>query len=632
MDLVINGTVSGGTDGNSDDYTISIAFDSTVYSEITGITTSTPISKSISQTVDLGITQVASATIGTGSLSVDGTAPSGWSGVTCAVGSLSLADGITTTSSFEDGSGTGLFSKTLDLSDALLDPSQTVALTGTAAVSLNDATVTFDAAGDATVQITGNCSVTELAEAEITVDSGDVPSFTINQNLSTLDFADAVKSVQGATLTVSGTYVNGLPADAADTAANEVTLHLSSTYLSLTGDAATGSGLSIAAGGDEITSVDTSTQRDITVADDTIDLTASLLLPGQTASTDNATFKNITLGTDYTMSASFSVAMDWTSVTVDGSSVATLLNQTGTQDIPIDLDSLLEKVPAEIGLSSLPVYLYVVVPQDVRPAFSSSASADLTADYTYDDNGTPTDVTGATVLNGSLSLLDSGPDLGDSSETYTGTISDITNSATTSLVDIVNNRPSTMVLNYSIDLGSGSDIQIVKTALDSATISVTAVIEVPLELTVSDDIDMTNLFETFDVSTTDDIFGRDEATDTSDIDKYIAAIKEAAVKYSMAVPVDDLSATFTLSAPLTGGPLSGQTFEKELTLSGSEVSLTTDEIESILATWPFVPTLRLQIPKPTDGTISVPRDADFSFNGTVSITTDGTVTLFGEDN
>jgi hypothetical protein len=189
-------------------------------------------------------------------------------------------------------------------------------------------------------------------------------------------------------------------------------------------------------------------------------------------------------------------------------------------------------------------------------------------------------------------------------------------------------RPSGNInVAYSIAVGGGTTISSAAVS-ENAAIKVDAYIVVPLSLEVMNSSSI-DVLDFADVDTTQDLFQRDEVTDTSDIGKYIDAIKTFTANFAITNDVfkyDDPANVVSV----TFDPHIAGIDPQEIQSSGdSHVTIDSDDILSILQTWPFLPSVTMTLPA---GTISVPRGANFTFNGTIDITTDGTVELFGEDN
>ena len=629
MKLVIGGTVSGGTALKTDTYAVSAAYNSTKLSSITGLTmtkgeVASPVS--INQTIDMSSSSFVTATIKEGSVAFSAPLPSGWSGVLCTP-SVTLSGGLTAADSeFVDGGGSYLVNRTLNLAGKTLVP-ETVAVAGTVDIAFENATLVFPSDAENAVTLSGTCSVISVSSATVDIGSDTASNLTVSKSESFPDeVVQCVKSMTFKTVGINGTFVNTLPAgnDLAFTA-KSVLFGIDKTAV-LTSETASGT-------------IDITNTAGVTVvpAASTIDFTADVALPGATTEHPSyVTVKDIVLGTDYTIGASFTLVTDWSEVTLDGSNAAF----DASMDTGMNLRSVMKDALSgvsdtsfidSIQINSLPVYLYMEKPNlDAlkNTAFSGTVTASL-GSTTVNILGNK--AAGTTAELGYATV----PDLAaDSANMTTVTLTKDTASAyTDELKDIINSSDTTNTLKMDADLvmgGASGDITITRAQFDelsssSATsIKMTAFIVLPFDFTIGSEINI-DAFKIAGLSSKKDLFDRTEAWDISTYEKYLKAIQS--VNFNLSI--SNTLGLSGVSGIITDGTGTTSYF-KDITIPTSgkaAISLSEQSIEKILSSTSFMPTVVIKFP--ADSKISMQRDAGFAADFSVSVVTDGTITLKG---
>lgn len=633
MQLNFGGSMWGGNMSQSDAYAVTSQFTNAVLAEATGVTVNVD-SFTIGDTegTDLSIAPVVSAIIDTGTLNISSQIPSGWTGVSCSLtpsitGALTAGAGKTFTNA-SDTSGY-LFNKTLDLKNSSLLAGSKIYVSGTAEFSLSNATILFSA-GNASFTVNGSCSVQKLSKAVVTVTTQ--PAYTVNKTLSSLDIASIVNKINNAKFTITGTFINGLPDG------NNMSAKMTSTYFSnLSGNMAD-SYYEITSNGTTATTT-TATKDTVTLASDTVDMTANILLPGQTeGSTATATFSNIETNKNYTVDYTFSVAIDWESADVNISAIKSKLTKTGeiTNFKDTDFSTYFSSVTSDqdiegidsVKIKNLPVYMYVIAPDEIQAMFSSAkAQASLSASYT--PNGSTTTTVSALIPdNTEINFVDNAIVLGDTATTVTTDISKTTSSIDLDLADVINSKPKNLVLNYTIAPGtpSASTMTINNPGESKAEISVKLLMVLPMELNLGTDVTFTyDMGSTDSSGTAADLLGRDSGT--TDYDKYVNALKRISIYTDVTNNIlSGENLTITLSDTASG-------ISKSLTTSSGSQTLTftADDMNAVLHNYPFAPKVKVSAPKTTTQTIKVLRNPSVKALVGLTIATDGTINIFGGD-
>lgn len=681
--VLFDGSVSGGTLGKYNTYSISSALSSVKISKVTGVTMSSSDlgssgTVSVNQTVSMSSVSdyLVSAVVSSGSIAFKSALPDGWSGVNCAA-DVGLSGGVTvgTLSDATPVSGDMtqyLVNKYVDLSGKTITPNDIV-ITGTVTLSLDNATVVFpEDDSDVTVSMTGTCSISGLGKTTVNIDKL-VDTSTLTQSI-TQDFPDEVvtyvKSITFSEIGINGTVTNTLPAN--DMTA---TVTVSSTMFQMNNIsdsvALSGADNTLAIKKEDITVNPSSTNK---TADFTVGVGLSNGGTGTYAAhTSYITFDTLSFGATYNFAAAMTCTYDWTSITLNISST----EQKDTISTGLDMSTLLSdylkgdtsNLLDNVKLSNIDAYLYVK-----KPVFT--ANSDVTTDplnglyfaglvkavtCTLDSNNKVTSTAdiydGATnisylVDNGSqgatklqfvddtinfaskatsadaenplmITASDLFPAEDDINKTYSKKI--------TTLANIINAKPDNLGLYYDITLqnGSSGELTLTKTQVDAlksstgtTAISISVAIVLPLSVDiVNDGIQIDNVLSLAGNEITEDMLNRDSATDSSDWKTYSDLVESITLTYKAINSTGlDFSAGFADSA-------SG--LSKSLTLDGKThtISLSRDDIESIFNTYPFEPKISMKI---ADGTVSIPRDAEFGITAILSATTDGEYVIWGE--
>lgn len=196
MFIRVSGTLSGGTQGNLNTYTVSMAPREIQLAKITGLTMSNDelggdgridVDESFMMS---GVNEyLVSAEIKSGSLAFKSSLPDGWSGVKCE-STFVLGGGLAVSAEkFTDGNTeNSLIDKTADLSGATLIPTEEISTNGSVVeISLENATIVFND-GDTAISLEGKMNIDEIERIVVKFDSLDSLNDSIDTgiNCSTL--------------------------------------------------------------------------------------------------------------------------------------------------------------------------------------------------------------------------------------------------------------------------------------------------------------------------------------------------------------------------------------------------------------------------------------------------------------
>lgn len=547
-------------------------------------------------------------------------------------------------------------------------------VTGTVAISLEDATIVLNGGTISPIKLNVNTTITKMNEVVVDMEAAN-PGFnsvvTYEKSLGD-DVTDYVSAVKMRPSGVTVSYVNTLP-NARD---NDIKLQLQSDFLNL--KAIDGMG-TLQAGGinadafEEFDILGSASEDEIPITSSTkIDMTATMALPGNTPDHPNyAVFKELEPNKKYTLDVSVTPKFDWDYIIVNTDNIAT---QTDS-DAPVDtglnfvsmFNSLLDRFPDEeqgfinrIDFQKIPLYLYAVVP-DITPEGSTSSLAD---DIAFEGTFIANIYNGATAIGEPLYILGDEDSDGDLEPIRAlpklvagagnGIITTDLSKGEVEEMDIKelfnSHLDGTVKINYNFNMVSNglkkTGLKIKKDALpddgEDTTLSILlhARIVLPMSLEITQDksgatdeerrqplkINLSHLIYDGDKSDSTDMLGRDESTDISDFEKFIDAGKAVGAGYTL--ENDYFVYSSGSSAKMTLKTDDSDLFDNGSLMaifdSNGTVKFSTREAKKILQTYPFAPDLLLTLPL---GEAYIPRDAKIRISFTLFANTDGQINL-----
>lgn len=683
MRLALTGSYGGGSLGAVYSYSIAASLSGASISKVTGLTMASSEFGSIgigSQTISMSSagSYLQSATISDGGILVFAALPDGWSGVTCA-SNITVTDSGSLNTQFVDAENDDgisyLLYKYASLAGQTITPSQDVSLGGSLSLALADATLVFDAGSAQTVTLYGALAISGVSRALI--DMGELLGDKLDPVTKSKEMSDSVtkfvKEVVFNRIGAAATITTDLPVEELQFGAT-----ITSELFGLTGENAISDSVTIASGStdtlDLISPVDWSCTI-VPYEDMEADFTMQLSLAG-TDGSSCVSFVNLEFGKEYSLDVSFELAYDWESVTINlAATEGSNLSFSGTKETGLDLQDMLESylegeqknLLDNIALSDeLVAYLCVSRPKfeatdDVTsdplaalPTFTGSVKA-----YTYsrDENGgdpvrdeNPIElVPEGTTLNlieakGDYDSL-ADEDLLITKTLYPKTVAETSDklysARMTGLLGILNERPAGLDFEYAIGIG-GSEagtITLTKDGFDSlvtdgysGSIDVTVDVVFPLEFSIiNEGIVIDNVLDlagqTFEEG--EDLFKRDspDSKISEAFDKYGSIAQEMALSYQLA---NNTGLAMAATAVLIKDEEGNATLTKDVYVDGKihTLYLNNDEIAQVLDCYPFQPVIKATI---SPNKVAIPRNAEFRASAKVSVTFDGTVTVYGDE-
>lgn len=649
MKLNVTGSSSGGTLGKV-----------VMYNVVTGLDETTEVKKATGLTLDLGESgQVEidqTVTIGTdaafekctieeGYLQILSKLPDNWTGINFNA-NINLSGAMNANNSdfnTENEVLPYLLNRSLNLKDKVYDCGGStegkIYLTGNVSVSLENATIYLDS-DFSEIEFRTVCDIQKAKD--ITIDLEKNSSFLENKELLSYTkkeaFPESVKSyVKAMTLLESGlkiTYSNTLPEG------NSIDVKVSSDVLGIEDTKTLESNKT-----DE--QIEFSNKNDHIVDLDSteyLDFSVNLGLPGTTPEKPYyVVLKNIRFGDEYTIKIAATPVFDWKDVTIKTGAIST----EGTTDTNMNLKSMFSGLTKELGnediinkinIKNLPLYLFCSKPDlDAIKDMNFVGDVDISAGSQSIE-----------ILNSDTPIEFSNVPKLETTEDGT-IITDLSKISKIKPIDIsellnLKDSDSTLKVNYSISLAGAEDGTIIVTKDDfeklgsetPTSIEVTARLVIPLELEITEDINI-NLLNLINASeedensedenTNNDIFNRSEPTDLGDVEKYMDVLKSCEISYKSKnniIKYEDR----TKKAEITFDSKIDTVGTYSLSLESSKVKIYTDDVKEIFQTYPFNPDVYVQFPQ---GNLYIPRNANIEMVLSLGVETDGTVILYPFD-
>ncbi len=656
LNLKIYGDVSGGTPSNVCYYTLNAKFSTgTKFSKITGFTDEVGDSGDVEQYVKLYTDETfVKCEIATGSLEFVSKKPDGWTGVTAKLsdsgsisGALTLPEGRGFTSVTDS---SAFMHKKLDLAGSVYsketDPDGKITFKDKISFSCNNATLVFPNGEQPQVTLETVCKISKASYVVLDLSSKEDLLHFKNET----SFPDDLKNyVEEMVLVNSGfeiSYNNTLPK--VETGDNTIGLEIASALLKIDDTGEKQKSL-LPQKSETLTSLSPQ-EKEIAVMpkDDSIDFDIKLVLPHDEGMPENyAVLKNVELNGAYEISVTAKPVFDWKSVKIKCQSTDDL-KKSGEEDTQLSFDKLFSFLKDELGEESafidnvkfenFPLYIYFQ-----KPELDSLLDIDFSGTLSLKTS----EVTSVPVLNGQkiesknvevLKMDEDGVVVSEFSKGNASGYADI--------AELFNSSKSeNIMLCYDISLGGFDDtIEITKESYEAlkadsenddvpVSVKLSARLVVPLALKLDapetdNNITELNILKLAKVDTDEDLFGRGEATSLDDIEKYIDLIQSVNLVYEMN------NGLFSYSESGKSGQI---LFETNLTnvenpnyslnLSKGDEKIYTEDVKTMLKTYPFMPKIVVQLP---DGTLQISRNAEFKVNLAVKIHSSGKVTIFGD--
>ena len=673
MKLELSGTQSGGIFGESLSYKIECLFSAIKIKEIKGLKMDLGEQGklSVDQNIYIGTDDTfVSCVIGEGSISSVAKIPETWKGIYSVPdltieGALKKSDGssiVESDFSKTDENLPYILNRNLNLKGCTFSREpEAIHVKGTVQIKLDsengaDIYLEKDTTGLNKIKVDTTCSITEIQSIIIdTAKAGiqDKLSFKDEQKLPP-EINTYVDNVILTKAGIEGTYTNTLPQG------NDFTAEFSSNFLF----SSTTPKSQVFLNGEKLPlskELINTTENTIKFSDSSkIDYALQIKLPGATLEhPEYAQFKNVKIGETYKIAINIKPVFDWKSITINTAASGIQLDQTIETDF--NLSAMFKDISSSFGdddffkkieLTQMPLYLYFSCPNqlDVLKNIQYKGILKFVCGdeklYVVGDeeNGIEEDRT--------LTFTTSKPlEFENSSEESQIVISDISkypSSCSKDLAKMVNStkniQDSKLTIEYCLRISDSKDeeksqITISKTDFDKikddkspSTISIFARIIIPLEMNITEQIDL-NINKLANLSEDSDIFNRTEAPDLSEIMKYAQIVESMSVTYKSDNRFfnyqndSSKSLQFIFDTGMTNLTTNVYGETGDLNLKNGTIKIVYEDIKKILEQYPFTPKISVRLPQ---GTVYLPQDPSIKISCSIGLSTNGTVKLFGE--
>lgn len=391
-----------------------------------------------------------------------------------------------------------------------------------------------------------------------------------------------------------------------------------------------------------------------------IDYAFNVKLPGATAEhPEYAQFNNVNIGETYKIAINVKPVFDWKSITINTAASEIHLNQKIETDF--NLSAMFKDISSSFGdddffkkieLTQMPLYLYFSCPSQLDVLKNIEYKGILKFVCGDENLYVVGDKENGIEKDGTLKFITSKPlEFKNSSEESQIVISDISkypNSYSGNLADMVNStkdvQDSKLIIEYCLRISdsdneekdkiiiSKSDFEQIKADTSTSTISIFARIIIPLEMKITEQIDL-NINKLANLNEDTDIFNRTEAPDLSEIMKYAQIVESMSVSYNSENKFfnyqndSSKSLQFIFDTGMTNLTTNVYGEKGDLNLKNGTIKIVYEDIKKILEQYPFTPKMTVRLP---EGNVYLPQDPCIKINCNVGLSTNGTVKLFGE--
>ncbi|MCI7564773.1 MAG: hypothetical protein MST09_07375, partial [Spirochaetia bacterium] len=631
---------------------------------------------SVDQNIYIGTDDTfVSCVIGEGSLSAIAKIPEKWTGVSSdsdlrIEGALKKSDGSAITESDFDTTDENLpyiLNRNLNLSGYTFSREpEAINVKGTVKIKLDDVNganiyLEQDTTGLNKIKVDTPCLITEIQN--ITIDTAkagiqDKLSFKDEQPLPP-EIATYVDNIILTKAGIEGSYTNTLPEG------NDFSVEFISNFLFSSADPKSqvfehGENLPLNESLVNTTENTIEFPKSPESESSEVDYAFNVKLPGATSEhPEYAQFNNVKIGETYKIAINIKPVFDWKSITINTAASKMQLKQTIETDF--NLSAMFKDISSSFGddeffkkieLTQMPLYLY----------FSCPSQLDVLKNIEYkgilkfvcgdkklhvvgdEENGIEKD--------GTLKFITSKPlEFKNSSEESQIVISDISkypNSYSGNLANMVNStkniQDSKLIIEYCLRISdsenkekdkitiSKSDFEQIKADTSTSTISIFARIIIPLEMKITEQIDL-NINKLANLNENTDIFNRTEAPDLSEIMKYAQIVESMSVSYNSENKFfnyqndSSKSLQFIFDTGMTNLTTNVYGEKGDLNLKNGTIKIVYEDIKKILEQYPFTPKMTVRLP---EGNVYLPQDPSIKINCNIGLSTNGTVKLFGE--
>lgn len=318
--------------------------------------------------------------------------------------------------------------------------------------------------------------------------------------------------------------------------------------------------------------------------------------PGYNESEKTMTIKNVAPGTSYSLSGEAKIIADWKSITLKDTATDPFVGSfpaAGAE--PIDLSKFTELLPEGIAFKDIGSALFISSP--IKKGNSETAGTGLSFKGNVSISGG--DGNSTTLVSDKKSLNWVNPvELPAEGKVWSGDLPTSSADMGKGITDFLNSRPTSLNLNYSLSLGSGTTISKDSLPEDGKTsVKAEIVITLPIKLAVTKNAEF-DVFALANIPTDKDLFGRTEAPATNeqinDLLKMLTSLN-IGIDYNNNLGVA-LGAKVHLLTDKDGNPTVTKDFMLEKGKNTYNLELTGEQIKQVMEAYPFCPRVYVELP------------------------------------
>lgn len=328
------------------------------------------------------------------------------------------------------------------------------------------------------------------------------------------------------------------------------------------------------------------------------------------------TIKNVLPGTSYSLSGEAKIIADWKSITLKDTTTDPFKGSFPADGAePIDLSKFTELLPKEIAFKDIGAALFIS-----SPLKKDGSQTDLSFTGEVSISGGDGNSTTLVSKDEPLELV-SPIALPAEGKVWSGDLPTPSADMGKGITDFLNNRPTSLNLNYSLSLGSGTTIERADIPEDGKTsVKAEIVITLPIKLAVTQNAKF-DVFALANIPTDKDLFGRTEAPATNeqinDLLKMLTSLN-IGIDYNNNLGVA-LGAKVHLLTDKDGKPTLTKDFILEKGKNTYNLELTGEQIKQVMEAYPFCPQVYVELPS---GDVVLERDGGIDLSLGVTAVTD----------